>query len=76
MVQYGDKVVSPDMLMFVELMVPVPYDKAVISVDDVLNRRNTGSKHSGGMNTAHYNTAVKFLSETVDIEELKRMVGD
>ena len=67
MIKYGDKVDSPDVLMFVELTTPVPLDKAVVSVDDVFNRRNTGSMHRGGMNAAHYSAAVRFLSETSPI---------
>jgi hypothetical protein len=76
-VRYGetdDTVVGS--LLLVELKTPVPYEKAVVSVDDVLNRRGTGSKHPGGMNTAHRSAAVQFLSDMVTIEELKRFVEE
>jgi len=35
----------------------------------------TGSFHHGGMNVAHYNTAVLFLSTMLSEEELKQMLG-
>ncbi|MCL2744651.1 MAG: hypothetical protein FWE67_12440 [Planctomycetaceae bacterium] len=75
MMQYGDKVDSRNVLMFVELTAPVPLDKAVVSVDDVLNRRNTGSLHPGGMVTSYYSTTVRFISNTVNDEELRRLLG-
>ncbi|MCL2744706.1 MAG: hypothetical protein FWE67_12725 [Planctomycetaceae bacterium] len=76
MVQYGDKVDSRNVLMLVELSKPVALEKAVVSVDDVFNRRNTGSMHRGGMNAAHYSAAVRFLNDTVDDEEeLRRLLG-
>ncbi|MCL2745106.1 MAG: hypothetical protein FWE67_14775, partial [Planctomycetaceae bacterium] len=76
MVKYADAVGgSRDILLFVELKAPVPLEKAVVSVDDVFNRRNTGSLHSGGMNTGHHSAAVRFLSNTLNDEELLRLLG-
>ncbi|MCL2745045.1 MAG: hypothetical protein FWE67_14470 [Planctomycetaceae bacterium] len=86
MVQYADAVGgslnvslnSRDVLLFVELATPVPLAKAVISVDDVLNRRNIGSEHDfrRGMNVARSSAAVESLSEKVSSEDLKRLVGE
>ena len=79
MVQYANAVGgsrdSRDVLMFVELKAPVALDKAVISADDVLNRRNIVNKHAGGINTAHHSAAVRFLGDFVSTEELRRLLG-
>ena len=75
LVQYGDTVTgSPDLLLLVELAAPVPLDKAVIFADDVLACKGTGSLHSGGMNAACHNTAVRFLLSNTDAKELERLL--
>ena len=73
MVRYDDTVAGS--LLLVELQTPVAFDKAVVSVDDVLNRKGTGSLHPGGMNSAHRSAAVRFLSETITHEELEQLLG-
>ena len=67
----GDTVAGS--LLLVELTSPVPLDKAVVSVDDVLRRKGIGSLHPGGMNTAHRSTAVRFLAKTAT-EELEQLL--
>jgi hypothetical protein len=76
MVQYGDGVpINPDTILLIELTAPVPFDKAIISVDEVLERKRTGSLHVGGLNVAYRNGAVKFLSNDTDDDELRRLLG-
>ena len=78
LVQYDDTVaVSRDTLMLVELAKAVPLAEAVITVEEVLARKRWGNVHyySGGMNVAHQSGAVRLLSETVEEEELLRMLG-
>ncbi|MCL2710001.1 MAG: DUF1559 domain-containing protein [Planctomycetaceae bacterium] len=76
LIQYGDTVPdSRDMLLLVELLEPVPLDKAVITVEEVLARNRTGGSHPAGMNVAHRNGAVRFLSHSVSEVELRQLLG-
>ena len=75
LVQYDDTVASFPDLLLVELTASVPLDKAVISADDVLSRKDTGSLHPGGMNVAHRSAAVRFLSSNTDVKELQQLLG-
>jgi hypothetical protein len=65
---------SLDTLLLIELIAPVPIDKAIISVDEVLERKRTGSLHPGGMNVVYRNGAVRFLS-SADEDKLRRSLG-
>jgi len=64
-----------DTILLVELKESVPLDKAVVTVDEVLERKRTGSLHVGGMNVAYRSGAVRFLSESASDEELFRLLG-
>jgi hypothetical protein len=76
MVRYGDTVAgSLETMLLIELKEPVPFDKAIVAVEEVLNRKRTGSQHSGGMNVGYRNGAVRFMSETIDEAELLRQLG-
>ena len=76
LVQHGEELpTNPDTILLVELKDPVPLDKAVISVDEVLARQRTGSSHPGGMNVALRSGAVRFLSSSTGEKELLRMLG-
>ena len=57
-VQYGD---TNGEILLVELSEAVPLGEAVISVEEALARQRTGSLHSGEMNVAHRNGAVRFV---------------
>ena len=76
LILYGDAV-PPDRntMLLVELKEPVPFDKAVITVDEILERRRTGSQHVGGMCVAHRSGAVLFLNTSTKEEELLRLLG-
>jgi hypothetical protein len=78
LVRYADTVADPrshDTILLVELTEPVAIDKAVIIVDEVLERKRTGSLHSGGMNVAYRSGAVRFLTSTTGDAELLRSLG-
>jgi len=76
LVQYADTVaVSRDTLLLVELAEAVPLAEAVITVDEVLARKRWGNVHNGTMVVAHRSGAMRVLSETVEEEELLRMLG-
>ncbi len=73
MILYGNELpVDPDTLLLVELLDPVPLGKAVVSVDDVLDRQGTGSKHSGGMIAGYRSGAVRVLGTK---DELAPLLG-
>jgi hypothetical protein len=73
LVQYGDAI--PGSLLLVELTEPVPFDKAIVTADEVLARQRTGNSHSGGMNTAYRNGSVRFLSSNTEEAEWLRLLG-
>ena len=76
MVQYGSEL--PDNLntiLLVELKEPVPFEQAVISVEDVLARKGGSLRFGGGMNTAYRSGAVRLLWETFPAEDLKKLLG-
>ena len=85
LVQYGDNLPdSSDTILLVELTMPVPFDQAVVSVNDVLahqaaartpGNRSHRSAHLGGMNVASRSAAVRFLPAGADEEEVKRLLG-
>ena len=84
LVQYGDNVPEHyEAILLVELKVPVPLDKAVITVDEVLalpknydyDWKSNPSPHSDGMNTARRSGAVVFLSMGVSESELSHLLG-
>ena len=83
LVQYGDNVPEHHETIFlVELKVPVPLDKAVITIDEVLalpksyyTRWANPAPHPGGMITARRSGAVVFLSTSVSENELSRLLG-
>jgi len=76
LIQYDDTVPENfDTLLLVELKESVPFDKATITVDDVLARKRIGSPHSDGMITARRSGAVGFLSMGVSESELSRLLG-
>ena len=76
LVQYGEKLPSnPDTILLVELKEPVPFDQAVISVDDVLAHKGGSLHFGGGMNTAYRSGAVRFLWETYPVEDMKKLLG-
>ena len=67
-------------ILLIELPKAVPLDKAVISVDKVLEefrqrKRLDGDSHDAGMNVALRNGAVRFLSPDTEEAELLRMLG-
>ena len=61
LVRYEEVLDNPDTFLLVELETPVPLDRAVITVDEILERGRTGSWHSNGMNSVYCNGAVRFL---------------
>ena len=76
MVQYGNEL--PDNLntiLLVELKEPVPFEQAVISVEDVLARKGGSLRFGGGMNAAFRSGAVRLLWATFPAEDLKRFLG-
>ena len=84
LVQYGDNVPdSHETILLVELKEPVPLDKAVITVDEVLEilkkyDREPGlnpAPHPGGMMTTRRSGAMVFLSLGVRESELSRLLG-
>ena len=79
LVQYGDTggavPGSHDTILLVELLEAVPLDKAVITVDEVRERKRTGDSHPGGMCITHRSSAVRFLPSSVKKEELLRLLG-
>ena len=76
LVQYGDTLPADlDTILLVELAEPVPLNKAVISVDEVLEHKRTGDSHRSGMNVAFRSGAVRFLTSSSNDEELRRMLG-
>jgi hypothetical protein len=65
-----------DTLLLVELLEPVPFEEAVVSVEQALSPSSRiGSLHSGGFNTAKQNGAVTFHSKTTAEEEWQRLLG-
>ena len=79
LVQYGDAVPdSHETILLVELKEPVSFDKAVITVDEVLElprKYRDSAPHPGGMNTARRSGAVLFLSAFVSEDKLSRLLG-
>ena len=86
MVQYSDAIIdesgdtiagSLGSILLVELKEAVPLDKAVVSVDDVLEWKLTKYGHPGGMNVALRSGAVRFVSLYTDTSkaELRRLLG-
>ena len=64
LVQYDSALpVDPDTILLVELKEPVPFSEAIISADEVLERKRTGKRHHEGMNAAYRNGAVRFLHD-------------
>jgi len=75
LVQYGDELpTNVDMLLLVELTESVPFDKAVVSIEDVGelvrgrtvregHRTRRVQTHPGGMNVAYQSGAVRFMTE-------------
>jgi hypothetical protein len=73
-----------DALQLVELKEPVPFDKAVITVEEALNdfsldkaARKTGSTHVAGMNTSKQTGAIYYINDSVyeNQSELKKLLG-
>jgi len=65
-----------DTLLLVELLEPVPFEEAVVPVEQALSPSSRiGSLHSGGFNTAKQNGAVMFHSKTTAEEEWQRLLG-
>ena len=70
-------------ILLVELVEPVPFDRAVLTVDEVLalwrrywrDRRESPPPHPGGMNVARQSGSVLFLQYTIDERELSRLLG-
>jgi hypothetical protein len=80
MVRYDDTTAdtvggSLDTMLLIELTDSVPIDKAIISVDEVLERKRIGSLHPGTMVVAYRSGAVRFLSDDISDEELLRSLG-
>jgi hypothetical protein len=86
MVQYGDAIIdesgdtvagSLGSILLVELKEAVPLDKAVVSVDDVLEWKLTKYGHPGGMNVTLRSGAVRFVSLYNDKTkaEWRRLLG-
>jgi hypothetical protein len=76
LVRYDELPVNRDTLLLVELLQPVLFEDAVVSVDQVLIKsRRIGSLHPGGWNTAKQNGAITFYSETTIAKELQRLLG-
>jgi hypothetical protein len=73
--------------LLVELREPVPFDQAVVSVDDVLAKfvskttyghhktQQIGSFHFGGLNMSEQNGRISFVSDTFGGNELRRQLG-
>jgi len=76
LIQYGDALpANPDTLLLFELAESVPFAEAVITVDEILERQRWGSVHPHVANTAYRSGTVRFLSRTIDKEELLRLLG-
>ena len=79
LVQYGNAVPAHhETILLVELKTPVPLNRAVMAVDDVLKlpqQYRASAPHTGGMNTARRSGAVMFLSASVGEGELLRLLG-
>jgi hypothetical protein len=66
---------SLNTILLVELTEPVAIDKAVITVDEVLERKRIGSLHSGSMIFALRSGAMRFLWLDGNDDELRRLLG-
>jgi len=76
LVLYGDEFsTDADTLLLIELAEPVPFAEAVITADEILERRRWGSLHSGQVIVAHRSGAVRRLWQGDAEEELLRMLG-
>jgi hypothetical protein len=77
MVQYGDDVPNNlDTILLVELATPFPFAEAIIFVDEVLERKRTGTFHSyNSMNTVYRNGAVRNFPYYADDRKLRRSLG-
>jgi len=79
LVHYGNNVPEHhETILLVELKTPVPLDKAVITVDDVLalpQKYRDSAPHPGGMNIARRSGAVQFVTMSVNESELLRWLG-
>jgi len=76
LIQYGGDVPSdPDTILLIELPMPVPLDKAVITVEGVLNLRWDMGVHSNGITAARQSGAVRILFETTDAKEVRHLLG-
>jgi hypothetical protein len=62
-------------LMLVELAEAVPFAEAVITVEEVLERKRWGSDHPGGAMTVHRSGTVRLIPQTIAEEELLRLLG-
>ena len=79
LVNYGNNVPSShETILLVELSEPVPFNRAVISPDEVLalfRDRERNLPHPGGMNTARQSGAVMFIMQSINEAELRRLLG-
>lgn len=65
-----------DSLLLVEVLNPLPFDKATIKPEHFLHKTGSiGSLHLGGMNVAKQNGSIGFLSETIAADKRERLVG-
>ncbi|MDR2763331.1 MAG: hypothetical protein LBB88_12065 [Planctomycetaceae bacterium] len=70
-----------DALQLVELREPVPFDQAVITIEEALNyfspdktSRKTGSAHVAGMNISKQTGAINFTTPYENLSELKKLL--
>ena len=77
MIQYGAELpTSPDTLLLIRLLEAVALDKAVITVDEVLERAQTPSSfHVGGLMVAYRNSTVRYLPFSTTAEEWLCLLG-
>ena len=80
LVLYGNDVpLSHETILLIELKEPVALSEAIVSVDEVLAlfpwQHGVRTPHPGGMNTARQSGAVLFMSQSISVEELSRLLG-
>lgn len=76
LVLYEKSPASLDSLLLVEVLNPLPFDRATIKPGDFLHKNGSiGSLHRGGLNFAKRDGSVGFLSTTAAAEERERLVG-
>jgi hypothetical protein len=72
LILYDKLPLNKNALQLIELREPVPFNQAVMTVDEVLNdisldanTRRIGSSHVSGLNTTRQNGSARFISNTL-----------